>query len=145
MADSGARGSMQNVTTMAGLLGQNSVRDQRIQRGYKNRTLSHFKEGEMSPRSRGFVSSSILDGLEPEEMFFHQMSQRKALMDKSLRTKTSGYMYRRVANALQDLNVEYDQSVRNAQGDIIQFRAGEDGVDPQKSDRGKISTSIELD
>ena len=145
MADSGARGSMQNVTTMAGLLGQNSVRDQRIQRGYKNRTLSHFKKGEMSPRSRGFVSSSILDGLDPEEMFFHQMSQRKALMDKSLRTKTSGYMYRRVANALQDLKVEYDQSVRNAQGDIIQFRAGEDGVDPQKSDRGKISTSIELD
>ena len=145
MADSGARGSMQNVTTMAGLLGQNSVRDQRIQRGYKNRTLSHFKKGEMSPRSRGFVSSSILDGLDPEEMFFHQMSQRKALMDKSLRTKTSGYMYRRVANALQDLKVEYDQSVRNAQGDVIQFRAGEDGVDPQKSDRGKISTSIELD
>ena len=145
MADSGARGSMQNVTTMAGLLGQNSVRDQRIQRGYKNRTLSHFKEGEMSPRSRGFVSSSILEGLDPEEMFFHQMSQRKALMDKSLRTKTSGYMYRRVANALQDLKVEYDQSVRNAQGDIIQFRAGEDGVDPQKSDRGVLSTSISLD
>ena len=145
MADSGARGSMQNVTTMAGLLGQNSVRDQRIERGYKNRTLSHFQEGEMSPRSRGFVSSSILEGLDPEEMFFHQMSQRKALMDKSLRTKTSGYMYRRVANALQDLHVEYDQTVRNAQDDIIQFRAGEDGVDPQKSDRGKLSTSINLD
>ena len=145
MADSGARGSMQNVTTMAGLLGQNSVRNQRIERGYKNRTLSHFQEGEMSPRSRGFVSSSILEGLDPEEMFFHQMSQRKALMDKSLRTKTSGYMYRRVANALQDLHVEYDQTVRNAQDDIIQFRAGEDGVDPQKSDRGKLSTSINLD
>jgi DNA-directed RNA polymerase subunit A' len=145
MADSGARGSMQNVTTMAGLLGQNSVRDQRIERGYKDRTLSHFKKGELSAKSRGFVSSSILEGLDAQEMFFHQMSQRKALMDKSLRTKTSGYMYRRVSNALQDLKVEYDQSVRNAQGDIIQFRAGEDGIDPQKSDRGKISTSISTD
>ncbi len=145
MADSGARGSMQNVTTMAGLLGQNSVRSQRIERGYNERTLSHFKKGEMTPESRGFVSSSILEGLDPQEMFFHQMSQRKALMDKSLRTKTSGYMYRRVANALQDLRVEYDQTVRNAQGDIIQFRAGEDGVDPQKSDRGRLSTSISLD
>ena len=76
-------------------------------------------------------------------MFFHQMSQRKALMDKSLRTKTSGYMYRRVANSLQDLRVERDQTVRNAQGEIIQFRAGEDGVDPQKSDRGKVSTELE--
>jgi DNA-directed RNA polymerase subunit A' len=143
MADSGARGSMQNVTTMAGMLGQNSVRDQRIERGYKERTLSHFKKGEMSPKSRGFVSSSILEGLDAQEMFFHQMSQRKALMDKSLRTKTSGYMYRRISNSLQDLKVEYDQTVRNAQGDIIQFRAGEDGVDPQKSDRGHISTNIE--
>ncbi|WEL23784.1 DNA-directed RNA polymerase subunit A' [Candidatus Nanohalovita haloferacivicina] len=143
MADSGARGSLQNVTTMAGLLGQNSVRDQRINRGYKDRTTSHFKKGELSPKSRGFVGSSILGGLDEVEMFFHQMSQRKALMDKSLRTKTSGYMYRRVSNSLQDLTVEEDQSVRNAQGDIVQFRAGEDGVDPQKSDRGLISTDIE--
>ena len=142
MADSGARGSMQNVTTMAGLLGQNSVRDQRINRGYKGRTTSHFKKDEMSPKAHGFVSSSILEGLDAQELFFHQMSQRKALMDKSLRTKTSGYMYRRVSNSLQDLTVRKDQTVRNAQDDIIQFRAGEDGIDPQKSDRGKISTEI---
>ena len=143
MADSGARGSMQNVTTMAGMLGQNSVRDTRIQRGYKHRTLSHFQKGDLGPKARGFVSSSILEGLDSQEMFFHQMSQRKALADKSLNTKTSGYMYRRISNALQDLTVEYDQTVRNAQGDIVQFRAGEDGVDPQKSDRGRISTDIE--
>ncbi|MFB6145083.1 MAG: DNA-directed RNA polymerase subunit A' [Candidatus Nanohaloarchaea archaeon] len=143
MADSGARGSMQNVTTMAGLLGQNSVRDQRINRGFKDRTTSHFKHNELSPKSRGFVSSSILEGLDAQEMFFHQMSQRKALMDKSLRTKTSGYMYRRVSNSLQDLTVREDQTVRNAQDEIIQFRAGEDGVDPQKSDRGMLSTEIE--
>jgi DNA-directed RNA polymerase subunit A' len=145
MADSGARGSMQSLHTMAGIMGQNSVRDQRIERGYKQRTLSHFKKGELSAKSKGFVSSSILGGLDAQEMFFHQMSQRKALMDKSLRTKTSGYMYRRVSNALQDLKVEYDQTVRNAQGDIIQFRAGEDGIDPGKSDRGKISTNISTD
>ncbi|MFB6209247.1 MAG: DNA-directed RNA polymerase subunit A' [Candidatus Nanohaloarchaea archaeon] len=143
MADSGARGSMENVTTMAGLMGQNSVRDQRINRGYKDRTTSHFKPGELSPKAKGFVSSSILEGLDAQEMFFHQMSQRKALMDKSLRTKTSGYMYRRLSNSLQDLTVREDQTVRNAQDDIIQFRAGEDGVDPQKSDRGIISTEIE--
>ncbi len=142
MADSGARGSMQNVTTMAGMLGQNSVRSTRIERGYKERTLSHFKKGDMSPKSKGFVSSSILEGLDAQEMFFHQMSQRKALADKSLNTKTSGYMYRRISNSLQDLKVEYDQSVRDAQGKIVQFRAGEDGLDPQKSDRGKISTNI---
>jgi DNA-directed RNA polymerase subunit A' len=143
MADSGARGSMQNVTTMAGMMGQNSVRDQRIQRGFKGRTTSHFQKGELSPEAHGFISSSILEGLDAQELFFHQMSQRKALMDKSLRTKTSGYMYRRISNALQDLTVEEDQTVRNAEGEIVQFRAGEDGIDPQKSDRGVISTEID--
>jgi DNA-directed RNA polymerase subunit A' len=63
-------------------------------------------------------------------------------MDKSLKTKTSGYMYRRISNALQDLTVEQDQTVRNAEGEIVQFRAGEDGIDPQKSDRGVLSTEI---
>jgi DNA-directed RNA polymerase subunit A' len=134
---------MENVTTMAGLMGQNSVRDQRINRGYKDRTTSHFKKDELSPKSRGFVSSNILEGMDAQEIFFHQMAQRKALMDKSLRTKTSGYMYRRLSNSLQDLTVREDQTVRNAQDDIVQFRAGEDGVDPQKSDRGIISTDIE--
>ena len=143
MADSGARGSMENVTTMAGLMGQNSVRDQRINRGYKDRTTSHFKKDELSPKARGFVSSNILEGMDAQEIFFHQMAQRKALMDKSLRTKTSGYMYRRLSNSLQDLTVREDQTVRNAQDDIVQFRAGEDGLDPQKSDRGTISTDIE--
>jgi DNA-directed RNA polymerase, beta'' subunit/160 kD subunit len=143
MADSGARGSMQNVTTMAGLMGQESVRDQRVNRGYKERTTSHFKRGEVSPESKGFVANSIMEGFDPLDMFFEQMSQRKALMDKSLRTKTSGYMYRRVSNSLQDLTVDYDQTVRNAEGEIVQFRAGEDGVDPQKSDRGKVSTKLD--
>jgi DNA-directed RNA polymerase subunit A' len=143
MADSGARGSMQNVTTMAGLMGQESVRDQRVNRGYKERTTSHFKRGEVSPESKGFVANSIMEGFDPLDMFFEQMSQRKALMDKSLRTKTSGYMYRRVSNSLQDLTVDYDQTVRNAEGEIVQFRAGEDGVDPQKSDRGNVSTKLE--
>jgi DNA-directed RNA polymerase subunit A' len=33
--------------------------------------------------------------------------------------------------------LEYDGTVRNSAGDIIQFKYGEDGVDPAKSDHGK--------
>jgi DNA-directed RNA polymerase, beta'' subunit/160 kD subunit len=46
-------------------------------------------------------------------------------------------MQRRLINALQDLRVEYDQSVRTPNGMIIQYKYGEDGVDPSKSDAGK--------
>ncbi|MFX1466535.1 MAG: hypothetical protein ACFFA5_08695, partial [Promethearchaeota archaeon] len=50
---------------------------------------------------------------------------------------TSGYMQRRLVNALQDIKNENDGTVRNAIGQIIQFIYGEDGVDPAKSDHGK--------
>jgi DNA-directed RNA polymerase subunit A' len=46
-------------------------------------------------------------------------------------------MQRRLINALEHLRVEYDSTVRNSVGDIVQFRYGEDGVDPAKSDHGK--------
>ncbi|MDY6777492.1 MAG: DNA-directed RNA polymerase subunit A' [Candidatus Nanohaloarchaea archaeon] len=138
MAESGARGSMTNLAVMAGLLGQETIRGERISRGFKHRSLPHFKQGDLSPRARGFVNSSIYGGLEPDEMFYEVMSGREGLMDQSLRTRTSGYMYRRISNAMQDLRVEYDRSVRAADGTIVQFTAGEDGIDPQKSDRGEL-------
>ena len=59
-------------------------------------------------------------------------------MDKSLHTRHSGYMERRLVNALQDLKVEYDGTVRDSRGNIVQFLAGEDGIDPAKSDKGDI-------
>jgi DNA-directed RNA polymerase subunit A' len=46
-------------------------------------------------------------------------------------------MQRRLINALEHLRIEYDGTVRNSIGDIIQLRYGEDGVDPAKSDHGK--------
>jgi DNA-directed RNA polymerase subunit A' len=139
MAESGARGSMTNLAVMAGLLGQETIRGERISRGYKNRSLPHFKPGDLSPKARGFVRSSIYDGMDPIEMFYEIMSGREGLMDQSLRTRTSGYMYRRVSNAIQDLTVDYDRSVRDAEGTVIQFLAGEDGIDPTKSDRGELT------
>ncbi len=138
MAKSGARGSMLNLTQLAGCIGQQTLQGERIHRGYKGRTLSHFKKGELSPQSRGFVPSSFKDGLNPFEFFFNAMNGREGLMDKSLRTRKSGYMERRLVNALQDLKVEYDYTVRDDWGRIVQFNVAEDGIDPSKSEWGTI-------
>ncbi len=139
MAKSGARGSMLNLTQLAGCIGQQTLQGERIKRGYKDRTLSHFKKGELSPRAHGFVPSSFKDGLTPFEFFFDAMNGREGLMDKSLRTRKSGYMERRLVNALQDLRVEYDGTVRDDRGKIIQFTPGEDGIDPAKSQWGSAN------
>ena len=67
------------------------------------------------------------------------MTGRDSLMDTALRTPKSGYLYRRLANAMQDLKVEYDNTVRDASKKIIQFEYGEDGIDVSKSENGIIN------
>ncbi len=137
MAKTGAKGNMLDLTQMAACLGQMSVRGERLHRGYADRSLSHFKKKELSARARGFVRSSYKEGLSPTEFFFHAMGGREGLVDTAVRTAQSGYMQRRLMNAMQDLKVEYDRTVRGNNGLIIQFKYGEDGVDPAKSDYGK--------
>jgi len=137
MTQTGARGSSLNIGQMTAVVGQQSVRGKRVMRGYRERALPHFKVRDPSPKARGFVYSSYRDGLDPVEFFFHSMGGREGLVDTAVRTQQSGYMQRRLINALEHLRIEYDSTVRNSIGDIIQFRYGEDGVDPAKSDHGK--------
>ncbi|OUJ18935.1 DNA-directed RNA polymerase subunit A' [Methanonatronarchaeum thermophilum] len=136
MAVSGARGSMLNLTQMTASVGQQSVRGERINRGYEKRTLSAFERDDLGATARGFVYSSYKDGLSPTEFFMHAMGGREGLVDTAVRTAQSGYMQRRLINSLQDLKISEDGTVRNTSDDIIQFEYGEDGVDPSKSFRG---------
>ncbi|MBS3054077.1 MAG: DNA-directed RNA polymerase subunit A' [Candidatus Aenigmarchaeota archaeon] len=138
MAISGARGSYVNLTQMCAFVGQEALEGERIHRGFIGRTLSHFAAGDLGLKARGFVSHGYKESLDPFEFFFDAMNSRENLMDKSLHTRHSGYMERRLVNALQDLRVEYDGTVRNSRGHIIQFFVGGDGVDPAKSDAGRI-------
>lgn len=134
MARSGARGSILNITQMAACVGQQAVRGARINRGYRNRTLPHFKCGDLGANAHGFVKSSYKSGLNALEYFFHAIGGREGLVDTAVRTSQSGYLQRRLVNALQDLEVNSDYTVRDTRGVIIQFLYGEDGIDPTKND-----------
>jgi DNA-directed RNA polymerase subunit A' len=143
MAKTGARGNMLNLGQMSACVGQQAVRGQRIQRGYKDRVLPFFKPGDLSAEAHGFVDSSFRSGLNPIEFFMHAAGGREGLVDTAVRTSQSGYMQRRLVNALQDISSCYDRTVRNAAGEIVQFLYGEDNVDPAKSDHGKaVNVSI---
>ncbi len=130
MARTGARGSTLNLGQMTAALGQQSVRGKRIEKGYLARALPHFRQNDPSPDAKGFVRSNYRDGLNPIEFFFHAMGGREGLVDTAVRTQQSGYMQRRLVNALEHLKVEYDLTVRDPNGNIIQFKYGEDGIDP---------------
>ena len=137
MATTGARGSSLNVGQMAGALGQQARRGNRLHKGYNNRVLAHFKEHDNNPDAHGFVKSNYRDGLSTLEFFFHAMGGREGLVDTAVRTQQSGYMQRRLINALEHIRLEYDGTVRDPHGHIIQFLYGEDGIDVAKSDHGE--------
>ena len=139
MIRSGARGSPLNLAQMSGCVGQQALRGGRISEGYKDRSLSCFKHGDLGAKQRGFIKNSFKSGLEPHEAFFMSMTGRDSLMDTALRTPKSGYLYRRLANSLQDLKVEYDFTVRDASNKIIQFAYGEDGLDVSKTQGGQLN------
>ena len=146
MATTGARGSSLNIGQMAGALGQQSRRGNRLHDGYHNRALTHFKEHDANPDAHGFVKSNYREGLSTLEFFFHAMGGREGLVDTAVRTQQSGYMQRRLINALEHIRLEYDGTVRDPHGHIVQFLYGEDGIDVAKSDHGeafKIDRLIE--
>ena len=58
------------------------------------------------------------------------MGGREGLVDTAVKTAETGYMQRRLVKALEDLCVQYDMTVRNSMGEIIQFNYGGDGLDP---------------
>ncbi|MCF2164645.1 MULTISPECIES: DNA-directed RNA polymerase subunit A' [Halobacterium] len=144
MANSGARGSMLNLTQMAGCVGQQAVRGERINRGYEDRTLSHFAPNDLSSEAHGFVENSYTSGLTPKEFFFHAMGGREGLVDTAVRTSKSGYLQRRLINALSELETQYDGTVRDTSDTIVQFEFGEDGTSPvQVSSNEEVDIDVE--
>ncbi|MCQ2976587.1 MAG: DNA-directed RNA polymerase subunit A' [archaeon] len=139
MARTGARASMLNLAQITACVGQQAVRGGRIERGYLSRPLPHFRKHELGARAKGFVHSSYKSGLDPIEFFFHAMGGREGLVDTAIRTAQSGYMQRRLVNALEDLQVKPSGLVTNNNGQVIQRLFGEDGLDPAKSDFGKVA------
>lgn len=144
MARTGARASMLNLTQITSCVGQQAVRGGRIERGYIERTLPHFKRKELGAKAKGFVHSSYKSGLDPIEFFFHAMGGREGLVDTAIRTAQSGYMQRRLVNALQDLQVKPSGLVTDNQSNVVQRIFGDDGVDPAKSDFGKAANFDKL-
>lgn len=132
IAKIGARGSIINIEQMSGILSQQAVREKRLRRGYRNRVLAHFKRKDIGAKAKGYISTNFMKGVDPIEYFFQAMGGRESMVDTAIRTARSGYMQRRFVNALQDLSIAKDLSVRDASGRIVETLYGGDGKDPMR-------------
>jgi DNA-directed RNA polymerase beta' subunit len=132
MVAAGSKGSDLNISFMISCLGQQNVDGKRIPYGFENRTLPHYTKFDDSPVARGFVENCYINGLSPQELFFHAMGGRVGLIDTAVKTSTTGYIQRRLIKGLEDLMVNYDMTIRTNKGKIVQFQYGEDGIDTTK-------------
>jgi DNA-directed RNA polymerase beta' subunit len=138
MVQAGSKGSDLNISFMISCLGQQNVDGKRIPYGFEHRTLPHFTKYDDSPGARGFVESSYINGLSPQELFMHAMGGRVGLIDTAVKTSTTGYIQRRLIKGLEDLKVEYDMTIRTNKNKIVQFQYGDDGIDTTKVEDQEI-------
>ena len=139
MVKAGSKGSELNISFMISCLGQQNVDGKRIPYGFDQRTLPHYNKYDDSPTARGFVESSYINGLSPQELFFHAMGGRVGLIDTAVKTSTTGYIQRRLIKGLEDLMVNYDMTIRNNKNKIVQFSYGEDNFDNVKTENQGFS------
>jgi len=138
MVNAGSKGSDLNISFMISCLGQQNVDGKRIPYGFEHRTLPHFTKYDDSPGARGFVESSYINGLTPQELFFHAMGGRVGLIDTAVKTSTTGYIQRRLIKGLEDLMVSYDMTIRTNKNKIVQFTYGDDNIDTVKVENQSI-------
>jgi DNA-directed RNA polymerase II subunit RPB1 len=139
MVKAGSKGSELNISFMISCLGQQNVDGKRIPYGFDQRTLPHYNKYDDSPSARGFVESSYINGLSPQELFFHAMGGRVGLIDTAVKTSTTGYIQRRLIKGLEDLMVNYDMTIRNNKNKIVQFSYGEDNFDNVKTENQNLA------
>eukprot|EP01113_Clastostelium_recurvatum_P040668 TRINITY_DN6343_c0_g1_i1.p1 TRINITY_DN6343_c0_g1~~TRINITY_DN6343_c0_g1_i1.p1 ORF type:complete len:1395 (-),score=348.95 TRINITY_DN6343_c0_g1_i1:174-4358(-) len=130
MALCGSKGSNINISQMIACVGQQAVNGTRIPNGFISRTLPHFERDAKDPAAKGFVQNSFYTGMTGTEFFMHTMGGREGLVDTAVKTAETGYMQRRLVKALEDLSTQYDYTVRDGQGGVVQFVYGDDGLDP---------------
>lgn len=140
---SGAKGNAIQIGSIMTLVGQQDIIGQRVLFKYTDRTLPHFHKYDTGPASRGFIRNPYYKGMSAIEVFYHAMGSRSGLINTAISTAKSGYIQRRLMKAMEDISVCYDGTIRNNAGNIIQFVYGNDGYDPMKLEKEKL-TLMEL-
>ncbi|KAL9125817.1 MAG: hypothetical protein Q9217_005037 [Psora testacea] len=132
MTTSGAKGSQVNANLISCNLGQQVLEGRRVPVMVSGKTLPSFQPFETNIRAGGYITDRFLTGVKPQEYYFHAMAGREGLIDTAVKTSRSGYLQRCLIKGMEGLKSEYDTTVRDSDGSMVQFLYGEDGLDVTK-------------
>jgi len=129
MVQSGAKGSTVNTMQISCLLGQIELEGKRPPIMISGKSLPSFRPYDTTPKAGGFIDGRFMTGIQPQDFFFHCMAGREGLIDTACKTSRSGYLQRCLIKLLEGLVVNYDMTVRDSDGSVIQFQYGEDSLE----------------
>lgn len=146
MIQSGAKGSIANFNQITRTVGQQVTDEGRVPKQFKNRTLPHYTQFDVSAESRGLIKNSFIKGLTPQEFFFHSMCGRIGIIDTSIKTSVTGAQFRRLVKVTEPLVVkDYGGGkrpvVNNTTDQVVQFEYGDDNLDGTYTKRLKLDNN----
>lgn len=130
MYDSGAKGTALNAAQISSLVGQQRVNERRIQYGPASRVLPIHRPDDPSPQARGFIEQSYQEGLSLTSSFNHAMGTREPVASTAMSTANTGTLGHKLIKSTENAHISNDGSVRGADGSILQFVYGGDGLNP---------------
>lgn len=120
MIESGARGNSANVIQIIGVIGQNIYENGRLPRNMEyakimlgngtiaegRRSLPCFTPGENTPESRGFITTSLLQGVKIDVNALLHISARENLIANQDTTPDTGYFTRKLRTFMENIKID---------------------------------------
>lgn len=146
MVLSGAKGDTEQIMHVSSIIGQQYIYGKRPVKELSNgkRCICYYSPEDNSIDSRGFISHSYSEGMNPGELFFHGMATRVGLMDTGINTALGGAIQRKITKTMEDELVRYNNTISNTNGSIYSFQILEN-MDPRRMKTVKgINTFVDI-
>ena len=117
MADSGARGSREQIRQIAGMRGLMAKPQKKI-------------TGQIGEIIEAPITSNFREGLSVLEYFISTHGARKGLADTALKTADAGYLTRRLVDVCQDVTITEEDCGTIMGLDISALKEGEEVIEP---------------
>ncbi|MBN2290255.1 MAG: DNA-directed RNA polymerase subunit beta', partial [Candidatus Glassbacteria bacterium] len=117
MADSGARGSREQIRQLAGMRGLMAKPQKKI-------------TGQIGEIIEAPITSNFREGLTVLEYFISTHGARKGLADTALKTADAGYLTRRLVDVCQDVTITEEDCGTILGLDISALKEGEEVIEP---------------
>jgi DNA-directed RNA polymerase beta' subunit len=140
LIQSGAKGKMPHLVQMGAIVGQ-----QMPGRGRVIGNVAHFNQTQHLPETHGYVAECYRDGLRPWSFYCAAIGGREGLVHTGSSTPRIGYFQKRLGTNMSDLHARADGTVRDCRDQIVQWRYGDDALDPShlESNEAKFVTPWE--